>query len=171
MRLVVIFAQEWVRITGTKDRSALKVALHQDSYALLDSRTTAMKYVSKYMSKGSAISEEGQSIGRSWGIMGNIPMAKPERTRLTALEPTMLLFLLRRYVKHKKSGPSSSNRVDINLCDDLKGHCGAYSVLYRGQNYVGKGDCWVPFMEERLQRISRAAWCDDRQAELVHFHG
>jgi hypothetical protein len=103
MRLVMIFAQEWVRITGTNDPSALKVALHRKSYALLNNRTTAMKYVSKYMSKGSAISEDGQSIGRSWGIIGNIPMAQPEHTRLTGLEATMLLRLLRRYAKHKKS--------------------------------------------------------------------
>lgn len=100
-RLIIILAEEWVRITGTQDPRALGVALHSKSWALLDNRTTAMKYVSKYMSKSLLVSNE--SIGRSWGIIGNIPMAEPERVRLTELEAVMLKRLLRRYAKRKRS--------------------------------------------------------------------
>jgi len=101
--LVICLAEEWVRITGTKDPAAIKVALHRKSYAFLDSRTKAMKYVSKYLSKGSMAASEGQSIGRSWGIIGNIVMAEPEEMKLTDVEAVMLFRFLRRYAKRKRS--------------------------------------------------------------------
>ena len=86
----------WVRCTKTKEIvKSLSVALHAKSYRIIKSQKQALKYATKYITKpGENWAEE--SIGRSWGRIGELDKAKPEIMEMT---PTEMVHVKRRFRK------------------------------------------------------------------------
>jgi hypothetical protein len=69
---------QWVKSLPKQDdvaiKKAMKVALHDRSWARLNNVEHALKYVSKYMAKADPRVIEGDySLGRMWGVWGKRP--------------------------------------------------------------------------------------------------
>jgi len=93
----------WVAITGTNNPKALKVAMHEKSYRLIDSLKMAQVYVSKYVAKKEYHKiDDDISLGRFWGKVGLLPIGKTTYEKLTESEEVLLRRFLRRYVKDKR---------------------------------------------------------------------
>jgi hypothetical protein len=102
--LAKLFAHKWVEFTGTNEcEKALAVALHHNSYRLIESRKQANVYVSdrKYISKfGEYKSKE--SIGRNWGYIGNPEFAENETFYMNLSEMALLRRIIRNFVRKGK---------------------------------------------------------------------
>ena len=89
-------ARTWVGCTKTKEiQKSLSVALNSNSYRIIKSQKQAVKYAIKYITKhGENWTDE--SIGRSWGTIGEFDIAKPEIIELT---PDAMVHVKRRFRK------------------------------------------------------------------------
>lgn len=98
---------EWLRLTGTSDPNAFKVAFARDkrtgapkSYRKVENQKHAMCYVGKYFSKTDALEiPEGESIGRCWGCSKNCPDYKPIIVDLTKKESAFYRRVMMRMKK------------------------------------------------------------------------
>lgn len=95
--------EAWVKITGTKEiDKALDVTLHRKSYRFIESRKQMQIYMSKYMVKGDNFTSE-ESIGRSWGKIGN-PVEDDETViEMTARDMVFFKRCLRKMFRKKKN--------------------------------------------------------------------
>lgn len=101
--LALDLALVWVQCTKTKEfDKALQVARHPNSYRLIESQKYAMIYASKYVSKANEFKTE-ESIGRSWGTIGEIRKSRPKIVRVTPEEAVHIKRVLRRKVKGNKN--------------------------------------------------------------------
>ncbi|MFZ5562868.1 MAG: hypothetical protein ACOZBW_02375 [Thermodesulfobacteriota bacterium] len=124
--ICVQLASLWVSITGTKNESALRVALNPKSYRWLTNKKMAQRYVSKYVAKrahhmkcsdcgyvwlkekppkicpccgSDKIDKDIISLGRYWGKIGKPEFAETKTVLLTNHESLMIRRLFRRMVK------------------------------------------------------------------------
>lgn len=94
-------ARIWVKCTGTKEiEKALDVALHHESYRKIESKKQAIRYATKYVTKHGE-NWATESIGRSWGTIGNFNIAKPEEIEMTPDEMVQIRRRLRRIAPKK----------------------------------------------------------------------
>ncbi len=61
------------------------MACHSKSYRLIESQKQAMIYASKYVVKSDAFHTD-ESIGRSWGTIGDIKIGTPKIVELTPMK-------------------------------------------------------------------------------------
>lgn len=102
-KLAKLFAHKWVEFTGTKNEKAFDVALHFNSFRLINSRKQANQYISdrKYISKnGEFVSDE--SIGRNWGYLGEPEFAEREKFYLHMSEMVLFRRVIRNFVRKNK---------------------------------------------------------------------
>jgi len=101
LRIILWILNIWVKCTGTKEKEkALKVALHEKSYRLIESAKQAQIYVSKYVSKYEQ-HDDRVSRGRFWMKIGYPELAKAVAIPLTKNEDKLLRRFFRRYVGRK----------------------------------------------------------------------
>jgi predicted sugar kinase len=68
-----------------------------------------MMYACKYIQKGMDIYVDG-SIGRTWGVIGNVPEVPPVEAEVTPIQGVWLRRLLRRKAAKKEKGLSPDDR-------------------------------------------------------------
>lgn len=96
LRLAVL----WVESTKTEMfTEALMVAVNQNSYRMVKSKKQAQKYIGKYVSKNEGFVST-ESIGRSWGIVGNLKFAQGEEIQITEKEATILKRCFRKIYRN-----------------------------------------------------------------------
>lgn len=92
----------WVQCTKTEEfDKALRVACHSKSYRLIESQKQAMIYASKYVVKNDAFHTD-ESIGRSWGTIGDIKIGTPKIVELTPDEAVRFKRVVRKTINKKK---------------------------------------------------------------------
>lgn len=98
LELAVNLAEKWVDYMGTAERQkALRVALHINSFRIIESQAQAMRYATKYVTKDNKLITD-ESIGRSWGTIGNVPFGDPLVIEMTHDEAVKLRRLFRKLV-------------------------------------------------------------------------
>jgi len=105
----------WVQCTKTGEfGKALRVAQHPRSYRLIDNQQHAMGYASKkYLVKANEFNPD-ESIGRSWGTIGDVKIEKPRIIELTPDEAIRFKRVARKTVhKAKKGLKKSLSRPEI----------------------------------------------------------
>lgn len=99
--LAIELAKIWVSCTGTKEiEKSLSVAQNYKSYRIIKSLKQAQKYATKYVTKHGE-NWATESIGRSWGTIGNFNIAKPPEIEMTADEMVQFRRRLRRLAPKK----------------------------------------------------------------------
>jgi hypothetical protein len=94
LSLVLDLAVIWVKCTKTKEvQKAENVATNNKSFRAILNQKQALKYASKYISKPTEGWTE-ESIGRSWGTIGEFNIAKPEIIEMT---PDEMVHIKRRF--------------------------------------------------------------------------
>jgi hypothetical protein len=102
LSIAIKIAQEWVRITGTKNEDrALAVALHPKSYRFIESRKQMQKYMSKYLVKDRSMVFT-ESIGRNWGRIGSPKMDQGDVIEVTEKEMVLFKRCLRKVAKRAR---------------------------------------------------------------------
>ena len=102
IKTAIRIAEAWVNITGTNEKEkSLRVALHPNSYRVIESRKQAQKYMSKYLLKNEKFKAD-ESIGRSWGRIGSPKIGVGDRIDMTETEIVMFKRCLRKMAKKAK---------------------------------------------------------------------
>ena len=110
--LALDLALIWVRCTKTEEFSkALHVARHPNSYRLIKNQRHAMSYASKYVVKSDEFKTE-ESIGRSWGTLGDVRKSRPKIMEVTPEEAVKFKRVLRKKVKKNKGLKKSLGRPE-----------------------------------------------------------
>jgi len=106
--------EKWLKIIGTKgeyEAAARKVHYHKKSFRFIKSQKQMRKYMQKYISKDEEfISSE--SIGRSWGLIGDPIEKNPEEIEITNNEMVLLKRMLRKFCK----GINKKVKYGLNFC-------------------------------------------------------
>ena len=111
--LALDLARIWVNCTKTTEyNKALRVAQHTRSYRLIKNQRHAIAYASKYVSKSDEFKTE-ESIGRTWGTIGDIKESRPQIVELTPDEAVHLKRVLRQKIKKSKKLKKSLSRPGI----------------------------------------------------------
>ena len=120
-QLSIILLIQWVKITGTKNPKAWKVALNKDkqgkpsSYRLINNAKMAGAYIGKYFGKTEDLENfVKESIGRAWGNSKGIPLASAIVVNLTREESIIIRRIMRKAYKLKK------NKRFIGVLEQLK---------------------------------------------------
>ncbi|MBN2179039.1 MAG: hypothetical protein JW743_06380 [Deltaproteobacteria bacterium] len=88
----------WVHSTRTTEiEKSLRVSLHEKSYRLIESQDLAIKYATKYVTKGNGFKTD-ESIGRSWGTIGDVVLGDPVEIEVTPDEAVKIRRLFRKKV-------------------------------------------------------------------------
>jgi len=99
--LALDLARIWVHCMQTSEYGkAIQVAQNSRSYRLIKSQRQAMAYASKYVSKENGF-KTNESIGRSWGTLGDVITGSPEIIEVTPDEAVKIKRILRRKVSKK----------------------------------------------------------------------
>ena len=122
-----ILALMWVQATGTKEiEKSYAVATNPKSYRFIDSMKTAMKYVGKYVSKNEGFKSD-ESIGRSWGVVGDLTLSDGEVLQVTGEE----MIYLRRIFRNLYN--ANQRRIEANMRAKAKKK-GTKVKRYRNKN-------------------------------------
>ena len=103
-KLCMDLALIWIDVIKTEQKEdALVVALHPKSYRWIYNRKMAQNYVSKYITK---VEEHtaGESRGRYWMTIGDIPLEEPLIIPITDEEGDILRRLFRNKIGDKRKG-------------------------------------------------------------------
>jgi len=104
-------ARLWVKATQTNQVvSALQVALHEKSYRLINSRRQAQKYVCEYLEKDEGFYSE-ESIGRSWGVVGNLEFSEGEQISVKESESILLKRCFRKIYRGYRKNKNMTIRL------------------------------------------------------------
>lgn len=98
----LVLAQQWVKLTRTKDLRALKVALDPESMRLIKSALRARKYALGYAGKMDHIVQK-ESTGRYWGVVGDLPEAEGITKKLSLKEEIWVRRIASRMLNKKRS--------------------------------------------------------------------
>jgi len=108
MLLALDLALIWVQCTKTAEfEKALRVARHPRSYRLIENQKHAMFYASKYVVKADEFKTD-ESIGRSWGTIGNIKTENPKIVELTYDEAVHYKRVARKTLHKRNKGLKKS---------------------------------------------------------------
>jgi hypothetical protein len=114
LQLYYRIAEKWLEIIGTqgKDKDSARLVLyHSKSFRFIQSQKQMRKYMQKYVSKDEEfISDE--SIGRSWGIIGDPMDELPEEIEIEHDQMVLLKRLLRRLCK----GLNKKAKYGLSFC-------------------------------------------------------
>ncbi len=136
----------WVQCTQTEERDkALRVACHSKSYRLIESQKQAMIYASKYVVKSDAFHTD-ESIGRSWGTIGDIRIGTPKIVELTPDEATRYKRVVRKTINKRKKGLKKSlSRPETATFVIIKGE--TTDIILKYVNDVLEWECRSFFAE------------------------
>jgi len=145
-------AEHWLKITGTtrNKENARKVLYHEKSSGYLSSGNSYNSYMSKWSSYISKDAEEvegqeGASIGRVWGHMGNIELSSGEEIPLTDQRAVIVQRTLRKYLKStQKRTKKLSDGTKIKVKPKYP-----YEKKLRNMDFQG----FVIIQQETVQRI------------------
>lgn len=87
------FGAWWFKALKSFDYAALRVAVDQRSYRVIENKAHCAYYVSKYIAKEDSDSYEG--CGRHWGKFGHVPICAPEPSELGEYEDVAMRRLAR----------------------------------------------------------------------------
>lgn len=94
-------AEKWIQITGAQGKYAIQarnVLYHKKSYRFIKSQKQMRKYMQKYISKDEEFLSD-ESIGRSWGLIGDPIETNPEEVEIEHNEMVLLKRMLRKFCK------------------------------------------------------------------------
>jgi hypothetical protein len=116
-------AEMWVESTkvekgSVEKRDALRVALHQKSYRLIEDLNAAVSYATKYTAKTSEVHLE--DAGRAWWTIGKIPQAEPVKIEMTDVEDTWFRRLVRRSLKKGKKKTKRFKRFRSSIANQAR---------------------------------------------------
>ena len=145
-------ARMWVDATCTRDERAIKVAQNPKSYRWLNGVKMAQIYVSKYVSK-IELNDTGQSRGRYWGKIGDLPICPPICVPLTwRAEYKLRRIFSKIALSREKKMLGEGKRVHYRLSKVFK-------------RIGSEGNCWLLMgVKEALRALS---FVED--VNLMHF--
>jgi hypothetical protein len=101
LQIYYSIAEKWLQITGTQgeyEERARKVLYHKKSFRFIKSQKQMRKYMQKYVSKDKEFVSD-ESIGRSWGLIGDPIEQNPEELEVEHNETVLLKRMLRNLCK------------------------------------------------------------------------
>jgi hypothetical protein len=107
-------AEKWLQLIGTRGEyleRARKVLYHEKSYRFIESQKQMRKYMQKYISKDEGF-DSSESIGRSWGLIGNPIEENPEKIEINNNEMVLLKRMLRKLCKEL----NKKVKYGLNFC-------------------------------------------------------
>ena len=105
---------KWLQITGTQGEYEMKarhVLYHKNSFRFIKSQKQMRKYMQKYISKNEDFVTD-ESIGRSWGLIGDPIEENPEEIEVENNEMVLLKRMLRNFCK----GINKKVKYGLNFC-------------------------------------------------------
>jgi hypothetical protein len=133
LQLYYRIVEKWLEIIGTQGEykiKARKVLYHEKSFRFIKSQKQMRKYMQKYISKNEEfISDE--SIGRSWGLIGDPIEKNPEEIEVDNNEMVLLKRMLRKLCK----GINKNVKYGLNFC--LSHEWTQFFVLMEKQTVLG----------------------------------
>ena len=107
-------ADKWLDITGAEGKyksDGLRVLYHEKSYRFIKSQKQMRKYMQKYITKSDELVTD-ESIGRSWGIIGDAIDHDPEIMEMENDEMVLLKRMLRKLCK----GMNRKVKYGLSFC-------------------------------------------------------
>lgn len=129
-------ADKWLQITGTKGsykEAARQVLYHDKSFRFIKSQKQMRKYMQKYIGKVEEL-VTSESIGRSWGLIGDPIEQNPAEIEIANDEMVLLKRMLRRFCK----GMNKKVKYGLNFC--LSHQSTQFFVLMEKQTIVNMLD-------------------------------
>lgn len=104
---------KWVDLTGSSHPKRFDVAFHHKSFGVITDDSW-LQYISKYASKEAEV--EGESIGRSWGIIGAFSLDEGKEIMLTRKQSITVQRMFRRYMMRRQLKVPKEKR----MCNFMK---------------------------------------------------
>jgi hypothetical protein len=126
-------ADKWLEITGAEGKykaDGYRVLYNEKSYRFINSQKSARKYMNEYISKKDEL-KTGESIGRSWGHIGDSIEREPEIMEIKNDEMVLLKRMMRKLCK----GLNKKVKYGLSFC--LKHRLTKFFVLMEKQTIYG----------------------------------
>lgn len=114
IRSYLKMADKWLEITGAEGEykeKGRRVLYHEKSYRFIKSQKSMRKYFQKYISKSDEL-VTNESIGRSWGIIGDAIDYDPEIMEIGNDE----MVLLKRMLRNLCKGINRKLKYGLSFC-------------------------------------------------------